>query len=501
VRWLDDGNIEYIGRADHQVKIRGFRIELGEIEASVRELPEIADVAVVVHEALSGLQLVAYVVLHSRIDSVTPDELAARLKRELGKKLPEYMLPAHVMELEILPRLPSGKLDRSALPEPGTLSADTFRAPSTVEAKLLAEIWQEVLGVERVGETDNFFALGGDSLSSLKVMARARSSRDAKFDFKLRDLMQRPTIAGLLGLEFQTSGKAQTLVALNLPGKEGKPPLFCIHAGLGTVFDYQPLARQLEGKRAVYGLPCRMLSDPAHVDTSLDQMAADYCGMIRDLQQEGPYHLLGWSLGGTLAAKIARLLEAGGHGVAFLGLIDPFVPRTEALEPDNWSQDLADFVSVVVPGGRLADVTQRPVHETEPGESKQEIVSLLQEVISAERMRGRKEGAGHAESGSYADLGAEELAQIFIVARRLKALAAKSPLLGSLENQANCWWAATCPAEDRLALALQLNQVPQSSDVEADHFRIVRASSLLLEIEAVLAAELLPPAETATSER
>jgi hypothetical protein len=116
-------------------------------------------------------------------------------------------------------------------------------------------------------------------------------------------------------------------------------------------------------------------------------------------------------------------------------------------------------------------------------------------------MRGRKEGAGHAESGSYADLGAEELAQIFIVARRLKALAAKTPLLGNLENQANCWWAATCPAEDRLALASQLNQVPQSSDVEADHFRIVRASSLLLEIDAVLAAELLPPAETATSER
>jgi thioesterase domain-containing protein len=232
-------------------------------------------------------------------------------------------------------------------------------------------------------------------------------------------------------------------------------------------------------------------------------MAADYCGMIRDIQREGPYHLLGWSLGGTLAAKIARLLEAGGDGVAFLGLIDPFVPSTEALEPDNWSQDLADFVSVVVPGVRLADVTQRTVRATEPGESKQEIVSLLQRAISAERMRERKEGAGHAESGSgsYADLGAEELAQIFIVARRLKALAAKTPLLGSLENQGNCWWAATRPAEDRLALALQLNQVPQSSDVEADHFSIMRASSLLLEIDAVLAAELLPPTETATSEQ
>jgi thioesterase domain-containing protein len=250
-------------------------------------------------------------------------------------------------------------------------------------------------------------------------------------------------------------------------------------------------------------LPCRMLSDPAHVETSLDQMAADYCGMIRDLQQEGPYHLLGWSLGGTLAAMIAGLLEADGHVIAFLGLIDPFVPDTEALEPvpDTWWQDFADFVSEILPRVQPPDMTQSEVHNLERGESKQEIVSLLQGLIASERTRERKEGAGYAGTASYADMGAEELAQIFVVARHLKALALKTPLLGSLKNQGNCWWAAARPTKDRLALASQLNQVPQSADVEADHFRIVRASSLLLEIEAVLAAKLLPPAETATSER
>ncbi|PTR16848.1 amino acid adenylation domain-containing protein, partial [Nitrosospira sp. Nsp2] len=501
VRWMNDGNIEYIGRVDHQVKIRGFRIELGEIEASVRALPEIADAAVVVYDAVAGPQLAAYVVCHPRKGSIAPDGLAARLKRELGMKLPEYMLPTHVMELEILPRLPSGKLDRAALPEPGAPEVDTFRSPSTHEAKLLADIWQEVLGIERVGETDNFFALGGDSLSSLKVMARARNLREANFDFKLRDLMQRPTIAGLLGLEFQASEGPQALIALNQSCEERNPPLFCIHAGLGTVFDYQPLARQLEGKRAVYGLPCRMLSDPAHCDTSLDQMAADYCAMIRDLQQEGPYYLLGWSLGGTLAAMVAALLEADGHAIAFLGLIDPFVPGTEPPEPDNWRRDFADFVSVVIPGVQPPDVTQSEVHHAEPGESKQEIAGLLEGLISTERMRVKKEGAGDAESGSYADLGAEELAQIFLVARRLKALALKTPLLGSLKNQGNCWWAVARPTEDRLALSLQLKQAPRSADVEADHFCIVRTRSLLLEIEAVLSTKLLPPAETVTSVR
>ncbi len=401
------------------------------------------------------------------------------------------MVPAHILMLETLPRLPSGKLNRDGLPEPGAVAGDIYRVPSTPEARLLAQIWQEVLGVERVGETDNFFALGGDSLSSLKVMARMRNVPGAKFDFKLRDLMQRPTIADLLGLGTQAPAETQALLLLNQPGEKAKAePLFCIHAGFGTVFDYQPLARQLHGKRTVYGLPSRMLANPAHCDTSLAQMAADYCQIIRQMQPEGPYHLLGWSLGGTLAAMIAASLEAEAQTVAFLGLIDPFIPDVDEPEPDDWRQDFFDFVSVALPGAKIEGVGSVYSNENltsveQP--SEQIIASLLEALISAEQARRGTGGSNSAEVGGYADMGAGELARIFTVARHLKALAAQAPSLSRLNIPPSCWWVAARPLSDRLALAQQIDQVESvSNEINTDHFAIVRASPLLLGIKSAL---------------
>ncbi|MBA4143018.1 MAG: amino acid adenylation domain-containing protein [Nitrosospira sp.] len=502
VRWLNDGNIEYIGRGDHQVKIRGFRIELGEIEARIREASGIADVAVVVREGAAGPQLAAYVVPLVASANTQSNDLPARLKQELGKYLPEYMLPAHFVKLDVLPRLPSGKLDHQALPEPGAIAVDTYRAPSTDQARALAKIWQEVLGVERVGETDNFFALGGDSLSSLKVMARMRSLPYAELGFKLRDLMQRPTIGGLLGLDIQPTGGMHALLALNQPTeKEKTGPLFCIHAGFGTVFDYQPLARLLQGKRTVYGLPCRMLADPGHRDTSLDQMAADYCRILRGIQPEGPYHLLGWSLGGTLAAMIASLLEADAQTVAFLGLIDLFVPGAEPAQSNDWRGDFSDFVSVVIPSLKADEIMDKVVGESsfdnnQPAEleqvSEREIAGLLESLISAEQMRTRERDG--IQTGGYADMGAEELVRIFAVARHLKALSLQMPGLNSLKVQPACWWATGDSLSSRLALALQINQERLcSADIDADHFGIIRADSLLSGIESALDVISLMP--------
>ncbi|SFO40854.1 non-ribosomal peptide synthetase [Nitrosospira briensis] len=496
VRWLDDGNIEYIGRADHQVKIRGFRIELGEIEACIRELHETGDVAVVVHDGPTGPQLVAYVVPVAAASAAPAQgeatrDFSAELKQQLAKRLPDYMVPAHILMLETLPRLPSGKLNRDGLPEPGAVAGDIYRVPSTPEARLLAQIWQEVLGVERVGETDNFFALGGDSLSSLKVMARMRNVPGAKFNFKLRDLMQRPTIADLLGLDMQAPAETQALLLLNQPGEKAKAePLFCIHAGFGTVFDYQPLARQLHGKRTVYGLPSRMLANPAHSDTSLAQMAVDYCQIIRQMQPEGPYHLLGWSLGGTLAAMIAASLEAEAQTVAFLGLIDPFIPDVDEPEPDDWRQDFFDFVSVALPGAKIEGVGSVYSNDNLTGveqPSEEIIAGLLEALILAEQARRGTGGSSSAEVGGYADMGAGELARIFTVARHLKALAAQAPSLSRLNIPPSCWWVAARPLSDRSALARQIDQVePVSNEINTDHFAIVRASPLLLGIKSAL---------------
>ncbi|WP_430231281.1 amino acid adenylation domain-containing protein, partial [Nitrosomonas communis] len=490
VRWLEDGNIEYIGRADHQVKIRGFRIELGEIEARIREAVGVAEAAVTVHPAASGAQLVAYIVPAKQdVTKQSSQHLIAQLRQSLGERLPEYMLPAHFITLTNLPRLPSGKLDRKALPEPDCLPGAHYQAPSTLEARLIANIWQEVLGVERVGETDNFFALGGDSLSSLKVMARMRSLTDVKLDFKLRDLIQRPTIVGLLGLD-KRSQPNQGLLMLNQAADDGRTqPLFCLHAGLGTVFDYQPLARRLQGLRTVYGLPCRMLADSAHRDTSLNQMAEDYCRMIRAVQPEGPYHLLGWSLGGTLAAMIAALLEDAGQTVAFLGLIDLYVPGTEAPQQDDWRQDFTDFVSVAIPGvtpnvalqTTLASQSSQSVGAV----SKQVIVDLLESVLAIRQAESRTNGQTAMQG--YAEMGTEELANIFLVARHLKMLSLQTSALRPLKCQTTCWWATTREMNDRLVLEQQIKPAEiHSVEIEADHFDIVRSESLLLEIRSEL---------------
>ena len=189
-RWLPDGQIEYLGRIDHQVKIRGFRIELGEIEAALAAIPEVRDVAVLAREDIPGdKRLIAY---------LTGENLpeTAELRRRLSKTLPEYMLPAHFMQLEQLPLTPNGKLDRKALPTPDTTRSETgYVAPRTATEETLAQVWAEVLKLDRVGIHDNFFELGGHSLLATQVVSRLRGT--FQIELPLRDLFETATIAEL----------------------------------------------------------------------------------------------------------------------------------------------------------------------------------------------------------------------------------------------------------------------------------------------------------------
>lgn len=177
-RWRVDGAIEYLGRKDAQVKVHGFRIELAEIEACLRTHPDVRDAAVAAKAQGAGRQLVAYVVPRSGAagrDSAgdLAERLTQSLARHVEEALPAHMRPSRVMLLDVLPLTPNGKLDRKALPEPGLQRAAHVAAEGEVEAALCA-IWQEVLGLEQVGASDNFLALGGDSILSLQVVARAR---------------------------------------------------------------------------------------------------------------------------------------------------------------------------------------------------------------------------------------------------------------------------------------------------------------------------------------
>ncbi|MNF32587.1 Linear gramicidin synthase subunit D [compost metagenome] len=192
VRRRADDTFDYLGRLDHQVKVRGFRIELGEIEARLREQPEVSSAVVVARDGQTGRQLVAYVAAGYLAG------LADSLRQRLKGLLPDYMLPAQVVVLDALPLNANGKVDRLALPAPEVELDSVYVAPRTTEERVLAEIWQEVLGIERVGVEDNFFELGGDSILSLQVVSRARNHPQLHREIRLRDLMRRPTIAELL---------------------------------------------------------------------------------------------------------------------------------------------------------------------------------------------------------------------------------------------------------------------------------------------------------------
>ncbi|WP_416654229.1 non-ribosomal peptide synthase/polyketide synthase [Bacillus amyloliquefaciens] len=189
-RWLPDGRIEYLGRIDHQVKIRGYRIEIGEVEAAMFNLENVREAAVVAREDEDGAkQLYAYYVGE-------PSLTAAQLRDELSCKLPDYMIPSYFIHLEHIPLTSNGKIDLKALPaaEEKTRTDNEYIAPRNTTEELLASIWQEVLGAERIGILDNFFDFGGDSIKSIQVSSRLYQ---AGYKVDMKHLFKYPAIAEL----------------------------------------------------------------------------------------------------------------------------------------------------------------------------------------------------------------------------------------------------------------------------------------------------------------
>ncbi|HWW77528.1 MAG TPA: amino acid adenylation domain-containing protein, partial [Pyrinomonadaceae bacterium] len=248
-RYLEDGRIEFLGRADGQVKVRGYRIETGEIEAALGEHRAVRETVVVARaEPVGGdKRLVAYVVA---ADAETVDP--AELRRHLRGRLPEYMVPSTFVTLDALPLSPNGKVDRRALPEPGhdrSQTAPAFVAPSTGMEELLGALFGEVLGLERVGADDNFFESGGHSLLATQLVSRLRQALGV--EVPLRELFERPTVRGLaqsverlLGAGEWASGPGPARVA-----REGEaPPLSFAQQRLWFI-------DQLEPGNSLYNMP------------------------------------------------------------------------------------------------------------------------------------------------------------------------------------------------------------------------------------------------------
>ena len=316
VRYLPDGNIEYIGRIDKQVKIRGFRIELGEIETVIAQHPDVRQTAVIAREDTPGdKRLVAYIVPQHQ------DLPKSKLRSFLQKRLPHYMVPPAYVKLDSLPITPGGKVDRQALPAPEFDRSElgkTVAPRNDLELKI-ATIWEEILNNSPIGVQDSFFDLGGHSLLAVSLLTRVEKTFQK--NIPLTTFLSAPTIEGLANVISQESSSSKSLI-FNIRTTGSKPPLFLINA-MGTgMLAYKLLAKYLDPEIPVYGIRAIGMDDRQDPQNRIEQMAQTYIKEMLAVQPEGPYCVAGVCTGGTVAFEIASQLRSRGLEVAFLGLID-----------------------------------------------------------------------------------------------------------------------------------------------------------------------------------
>jgi len=317
-RVLTTGQIECLGRVDHQVKIRGFRIELGEIETAIADFPAVRQSVVVAREDAPGdKRLVAYVV---------PSDPAkfqpADLRDWLKQRLPPYMVPAALVALPALPLTNNGKIDRKALPTPEQASASAngqFSAPRTQTEKAMATIWEQVLGIEKVGIHDNFFDLGGHSLLAVNLFAQITQAFGSTLS--LNTLFETPTVEDLARFidDQRESTPKNRVIPIRAQGT--KPPVYWIPGGVGSVLAFRKISDLLGASQPVYGLESRV-PEPGDPIETVEVRAKHLLEQIRIVQPKGPYYLIGFCAGGLVAYEMAQQLRIMGERTAFLALVE-----------------------------------------------------------------------------------------------------------------------------------------------------------------------------------
>ena len=322
VCWGADGQLRYLGRADEQVKIRGYRIELGEVRAVLAGLDGVEQAVVIAREDRPGdKRLVGYVT-----GTAEPDKARAAL----AERLPAYMVPTAVVALDALPVTVNGKLDTRALPAPEYRDGDRYRAPSSAVEEILAGVYAEVLGLERVGVDDSFFDLGGDSISAMRLIAAVNTALDVHL--AVRTVFHAPSVRSLSQHLGRDASEVEVVPVEIL--KEGTGvPLFCIHPGGGVSWPYQALGTYLECP--IIGIQQILQGEEAE-PRSIRDMAKNYAGRIQAIYPTGPYNLLGWSFGGVVAHELAIELQRRGCVIGRLILLDP-QPSTDSsvTRPDH----------------------------------------------------------------------------------------------------------------------------------------------------------------------
>ncbi|MFE3661175.1 amino acid adenylation domain-containing protein [Streptomyces sp. NPDC059165] len=315
VRWNAQGHLEFIGRVDDQVKVRGFRIDLCEIETVLLQDALVGQSVAVVREDRPGdKRIVAYVVAAA---GTVVD--AAAVRERAAATLPDYMVPSAVVVLEALPLTVNGKLDRRRLPAP-EYSTVGGRAPRTEQERVLCKLFADVLGLEEVSIDDGFFDLGGHSLLATRLIRRIQAELDT--EISVRALFQGPTVASLSQQLHLSPARDALSSLLPLRPSGSRRPIFCVHPVGGMSWCYSGLLQHFGPDYPVYGIQARGMNGEGPLPQSIEEMAHGYVDEILMVQSEGPYRLIGWSLGGTVAHAMAIELQNRGYDVEFLAMLD-----------------------------------------------------------------------------------------------------------------------------------------------------------------------------------
>ena len=355
-RMHQDGNIEFLGRGDDQIKIRGYRVELGEIEAHLNREKDIKQAVVNKQEDSNGnLRLIAYLTIEHDLDqrnllkaenvrhlnsairiadSEKYKELVARLKENLGKVLPDYMIPYEFAIVDKLPLTDTGKVDKKALPKITQFSnrhlPNDYISPRTAAETFIAKVWADILGIEKISINSDFFELGGYSLIAVKVMVAIENETGRRLPLSI--LFENPTIEKLARMITVSEDLItwNSLVPIKTTGS--KIPIYVVHGGGLNILTFRSLGKYMDNDQPVFGMQALGLNGKAQLLYSIEDIAKKYNDEILEINPDGPFALAGYSLGGFIAFEMAKHFKKMGKEVIMLGILDTYAGNRDPME-------------------------------------------------------------------------------------------------------------------------------------------------------------------------
>ncbi|MDI9339730.1 MAG: amino acid adenylation domain-containing protein [Sediminibacterium sp.] len=346
VRWLENGELEFLGRNDDQVKIRGYRIELSEIEQALLQLEEIKQAHVQAREKVTENGSIKYLIAYYIVNDSSQNS-GSLIQQKLQNVLPAYMVPSYFIEMDKFPLTTNGKLNKSEFPDPSSIVAEEeYKAPSTKQEEAICLIWQEIIGQKRVGVSDDFFKIGGNSILAIQVAFKM--SKLLGYTVKVADIFRLKTISELLNQHngFKLITQYQSTYSDKLPN------FIFIHAGGSGSEVYQQLSEKLAGNYNCIGIDNYNIHYENKI-ASLNELASYY---LQNLEKSyvltEPVNLLGWSLGGKISIEIAAILESRGYKAINVFALDTihtddylrsFITREYVEQARNQALESAEF--------------------------------------------------------------------------------------------------------------------------------------------------------------